>query len=184
MLLPHQITSLRWRVHVGSNPPDGVNVFFVASYSMSWRFSLAFSVHSKCVPVTYPLPAAPCDICCCRHQTQPQLKPSAGIAVVGSKAAFETYNSEAPEGSKLDIVDPFSQEWWRMQNLNLERFLSANPTTVCGVFDFFFVMNEIFRLMLSRDFSCSSDRYHAFWKWKCFYRVLCNVMRGDWRWRA
>ena len=39
-----------------------------------------------------------------------QLKSTASVAVVGSKAAFETYNSEAGDADKLNIVDPFSQE--------------------------------------------------------------------------
>lgn len=39
-----------------------------------------------------------------------QLKSTASVAVVGSKAAFETYNEAASEDDKLDVVDPFSQE--------------------------------------------------------------------------
>lgn len=39
-----------------------------------------------------------------------QLKSTAGIAVVGSKAAFEAYNKEAADGAKLEVIDPFAQE--------------------------------------------------------------------------
>lgn len=38
----------------------------------------------------------------------PQLKSSASIAVVGSKAAFEAYNAEAGEDEKIEVIDPFS----------------------------------------------------------------------------
>lgn len=37
-----------------------------------------------------------------------QLKATAGVAVVGSKAAFETYNSEVDDAAKLNVIDPFS----------------------------------------------------------------------------
>lgn len=39
-----------------------------------------------------------------------QLKSTAGVAVVGSRAAFETYNKDAPEGAELEVIDPFAQE--------------------------------------------------------------------------
>lgn len=39
-----------------------------------------------------------------------QLKSTASVAVVGSKAAFEAYNSEAGDEGKLDVIDPFAQE--------------------------------------------------------------------------
>lgn len=42
--------------------------------------------------------------------TRLQLKSTASVAVVGSKAAFETYNAEAGDEDKLDVVDPFAQE--------------------------------------------------------------------------
>ncbi|CAM9808823.1 unnamed protein product, partial [Discosporangium mesarthrocarpum] len=39
-----------------------------------------------------------------------KLKETGGVAVVGSKAAFEAANANLPEESRLDVTDPFQQE--------------------------------------------------------------------------
>ncbi|CAM9295585.1 unnamed protein product [Ectocarpus sp. 4 AP-2014] len=38
------------------------------------------------------------------------LKSTASIAVVGSKAAFETFNEAASDDGKIEVIDPFAQE--------------------------------------------------------------------------
>ncbi|CAM9548824.1 unnamed protein product, partial [Ectocarpus fasciculatus] len=38
------------------------------------------------------------------------LKSTASIAVVGSKAAFETFNEAAGDEGKIEVIDPFAQE--------------------------------------------------------------------------
>ncbi|CAM9341546.1 unnamed protein product, partial [Choristocarpus tenellus] len=38
-----------------------------------------------------------------------KLKETGSVAVVGSKMAFEEANANLPEGSRLEVVDPFKQ---------------------------------------------------------------------------